>query len=50
MKRIMDLQLNIDGVILKDNESVEELISKIERLIDSHYKIAYEVLHTEVIE
>ena len=48
MKRIVDLRLNLDGVILEENETVEELISKIQDVINSNYDIAYEVMHTEV--
>lgn len=43
--RILDVILNIDGLILKDNESVEEVIGSIK--VNSTYPITWEVLHEE---
>ena len=48
--KIVDLQLNIDGVQIDEKETVDDLILKIEKLVDNHYGITYEILHMEVIE
>jgi len=45
--RIVDLQLNLDEVLLKEHETVEELISKIEKIINSNYPVQYEILNEE---
>ena len=45
--RIVDLQLNIDGLILKDNESVEDFINLIRDVTNSAYDIQYQVLYEE---
>ena len=41
--KIVDLQLNIDGLILEDDESVEDFIDTLE--VNSSYPILYEVLY-----
>lgn len=46
--KIVDLQLNIDGLLLEDNESVEDFIKSIK--VNSCYKIVYEILHEEYFE
>ena len=48
MKRIVDLQLNIDGLILNENETVDDFIKSIKA--NTSYHIVYEVLHEEVIK
>lgn len=45
--RIIDLKLNIDGLILKDDETVEGFIDKIQRVSNTSYEISYEVLYEE---
>ena len=45
--KIIDLQLNIDGLILKDNETVDDLINKLETITDTSYDINYTILHEE---
>lgn len=45
--RIIDLQLNIDGLLLKDNESIDDFINELN--IDSVYGIFYEVLYEEEV-
>lgn len=45
--KIVDLQINIDGLILKKNETVEEYINKIKNITNSNYEIQYEILHEE---
>ena len=43
--KIVDLQLNIDGLILKDDESVDDFIDSLK--VNSNYDIVYEVLYEE---
>lgn len=45
--RIVDLQLNIDGLMLNDDETVEDFINQLN--INSTYEIVYEVLYEEKI-
>ena len=46
--RIVDLQLNIDGLILKDNENIDDFIAAIQKITNSNYNIQYQVLHEEI--
>lgn len=48
--RIIDLEMNIDGLRLADDESVDDLINKIDKLIDSAYPIHYQILWEEKYE
>lgn len=43
--KIIDLKLNIDGLILNDNETVDEFIKNLN--INSIYDVVYEVLYEE---
>lgn len=45
--KIVDLKLNIDGLILSDDETVDDVINQITELINSSYPIQYEVLYEE---
>lgn len=45
--KIVDLQINIDGLILKENETVNEFIKKIKSITNSNYEIQYEVMYEE---
>ena len=45
----MDLQLTIDGLILSDDETVDEYIEKIRKITNSSYEIIYEILYEELI-
>ena len=47
--RIVDLQLNIDGLIIGEDDSVENYIKKISKITNSHYKIVYEILYEEMV-
>ena len=47
--KIVDLKLNIDGVILPDDEGIEEVIKRIRAVVNSNYDIQYEVLYEEKI-
>lgn len=43
--KIIDLNLNISGLILDEDESVEDFIESIN--VDSAYPITYEILYEE---
>ena len=43
--RIIDLQLNIDGLILDDSMSIDDFIDSIK--VNSIYPIIYEILNEE---
>ena len=45
--KIVDLQINVDGLILKKNESIEDYINKIKNMTNSNYEIQYEILYEE---
>ena len=45
--KIIDLKLNIDGLILNDNETVDGFIKNLN--INSIYDVVYEVLYEEKI-
>lgn len=45
--KLVDLQLNIDGLLLNDDESVEDFINSIDA--NSQYNIIWEVLYEEKI-
>lgn len=47
-KKMVDLKLNIDGLLLKEDESVEGFVESID--INSMYPITYEILNEEDIE
>lgn len=43
--KIVDLRLDIDGLILKDDESVEDFIKNLK--VNSSYPIVWKVLYEE---
>lgn len=45
MKRIIDLQLNIDGLILGGGETIDDFIESIDA--NTAYPITYQILHEE---
>lgn len=45
--KIVDLQLNIDGLNVSDNDSVEDIVKRIEFILDISYPIKYVVLYEE---
>ena len=45
--KIVDLQLNIDGLLIGDNETIDSFIAKIEKIANTNYDITYEILHEE---
>lgn len=50
MKKIIDLQLNIDGIILEDGESIEDILNEVKSKIKTSYDIQYNILYEEEIE
>jgi hypothetical protein len=50
MKKIVDLSITVDGLILAENESVEQYIEKIKGITNSNYEILYEINYEEEIE
>lgn len=49
MKKIVDLQINIDGLILGGGETVDDFIKKIESISNTNYEITCQVLSEEEI-
>ena len=49
-ERSVDIQLNIDGIVLKRGENVEDIIQKIEEVVDTIYPLKWEVIQEEVYE
>ena len=47
--KIVNLKINIDGLLISKDTSVDEFISKIEGLTDSNYNITYEILYEEEV-
>lgn len=50
MERVIDLRLEIDGILLKEGEELESLIFKIENIVNAAYPIQYEVVGEECFE
>lgn len=50
MERAVDIVLNIDGIILKDDENLEDIIREIEKITDTIYPIKYEIIQEEIYE
>lgn len=46
-ERVVDLQLNIDGIVLKQGENVEDIIQKIEQIVDTIYPVKWEIMQEE---
>ena len=44
---IVDLVLNIDGLILNDGESVDDFVNSVQEITNSNYNITYDVLYCE---
>ena len=47
--KLVDLKINIDGLLLGGGETVDDFVNRIEDLIDSHYKLTYEILYEEEV-
>ncbi len=49
-KRIVDVVFNVDGLILNDGESVEDVANFLERKLGLVYKVIYSVTYEETID
>ena len=47
--KIVDLQLNIDSAPIGEDESIDDLINRIESIVNSNYPITYSILYEEEI-
>ena len=45
--KVVDLKIQIDGLLLKDDETVEDYIKKIREITETSYEILYEVIYEE---
>ena len=45
--KVVDLKIQIDGLLLQENETVDDVIDKIKGVVDTSYEIQYEVLYEE---
>lgn len=50
MERVLDVKLNIDGIVLKDGENFEDILKKIEEIVDTIYPIQWEIVQEEYYE
>ncbi len=50
MERIVDIKLEIDGILLKEGENLEDIISKIDKIVDTIYPIKWEIVQEEFYE
>lgn len=48
--RIIDIQRDIDGLILKDDEDITDIISRIQSIVNTTYDIQYDVKYEENYE
>lgn len=47
MERVIDIKLEIDGIVLQEGENLEDIIQKIEKIVDTIYPIKYEIVQEE---
>ena len=45
--KLVDLQINIDGLRIGGGETVDDFIDKINSLTNSNYKVTYQILYEE---
>ena len=46
-ERVVDIQVNIYGIVLHEGENVEDIIQKIEEIVDTIYPVKWEVVQEE---
>ena len=46
---IVDLVLNIDGLIVEDEKHIEEYVKNVEKITNSNYPIKFEISYSEKI-
>ncbi|MEE1227166.1 MAG: hypothetical protein UHM08_08715 [Bacteroidales bacterium] len=49
-ERVVDLKLNIDGIVLQRGENVEDVIQKIEKVVNTIYPVKWEIIQEELYE
>ena len=47
MERSVDIKLEIDGIVLQEDDDLEDIIKKIEEIVDTIYPIKYEIVNEE---
>ena len=47
MERVVDVKLEIDGIVLKEGENLEDIIKKIDKIVDTIYPIKVEIIQEE---
>ena len=50
MEKSIDVQLTIDGIVLKEGENLEDIIKKIDKIVDTIYPIKWEIIQEEVYD
>lgn len=45
--KLVDLQLNIDGLLVGGGKTVDDFISEIQKIANTNYDITYQILHEE---
>lgn len=48
--RVVDLQVNIDGLLIGGGDSIEDVVRRIESVIDSSYNVTFQVLYEEEVD
>lgn len=48
--KIYDIRLTIDGLLLRDDENIDDVVKKIEGVIETSYPVRVDVDYVEEIE
>lgn len=48
--KVVDLVVDIDGLLIGGGDSVDEVIRRIESVIGSSYNVTYQILYEEEVE
>ena len=48
--KIYDIRLTIDGLLLRDDENIDDVVKKIEGVIETSYKVLVDVDYVEEVE
>ena len=49
-ERVIDIKLEIDGIVLPEGKNLEDVISEIEKIVDTIYPIKWEIVQEEFYE
>lgn len=49
-ERVVDLKIDIDGIVLQRGENIEDTIQKIENVVNTIYPIKWEIVQEELYE